>query len=438
MTSGHGTDVDVALVGGGGAAHCLLHALAAAGVRVSVAVLDPVSHTGNDRTWCFWDGGTSPVEPAVRRRWSRLRVVGPDGGARELAPVSYAMVRSADFYREVRQRCAPPAAGAAGAAGPAVRWMPASVRAIRPVHADPPAGPGEGGKRPGETVAPASPGQPGQPAPSGQPVGLVGQDGPDTGGVVLDTDAGQVTARWVFDSRPRPPDRPGTTTLLQHFRGRWLSGAGLDPAAATLMDFTVPQPESGLAFGYVLPVDRHEALVEYTVFSRSRLAPADYDAALDRLCDRLGVAGAIVESIEDGVIPMTDGRFARRVAPHVYRLGTAGGATRPATGYTFATMLRQARVVAARLAAGADPVPPRPYPARHLRYDAILLRAIDRGLVDGPRLFTELLTRHPPDRILGFLDGTSTRRDEARILAGTPIPGMVRATAGWLAATARR
>jgi lycopene beta-cyclase len=429
MTSGHGTAVDVALVGGGGAAHCLLHALAAAGVRVSVAVLDPVSHTGNDRTWCFWDGGSSPIEPAVSRRWSRLRVVGPDGGARELAPVSYAMVRSADFYREVRRRCSPPAAGVAGATGPAVRWMPASVHAIRPVRADPPAGPGEGGIRQGETVAPAPP---------GQPVGLVGHDGPDTGGVVLDTDAGQVTARWVFDSRPRPPDRPGTTTLLQHFRGRWLAGAGLDPAAATLMDFTVPQPESGLAFGYVLPVDRRQALVEYTVFSRSQLASADYDAALDRLCDRLGVAGATVESTEDGVIPMTDGGFARRVAAHVYRLGTAGGATRPATGYTFATMLRQARVVAARLAAGAEPVPPRPYPARHLRYDAILLRAIDRGLVDGPRLFTDLLTRHPPERILGFLDGTSSRRDEARILAGTPIPAMVRASAGWLAATARR
>jgi lycopene beta-cyclase len=68
----------------------------------------------------------------------------------------------------------------------------------------------------------------------------------------------------------------------------------------------------------------------------------------------------------------------------------------------------------------------------------MLLGAIDRGLVDGPRLFTDLLTRHPPERILGFLDGTSSRRDEARVLAGTPIPAMVRASAGWLAATARR
>jgi lycopene beta-cyclase len=405
------TVVDVALVGGGGAAHCLLHALATAGVELSVAVLDPLSHTGNDRTWCFWDGGTSPIEPAVRRRWSMLRVVGPDGDAHELAPVSYAMVRSADFYRQVRERCGvehPETRGPGYGAGPRVRWIPTTVRAIRPAGAAAP---------------------PDFPAADRSGAAAV---------VRLDTDAGELTARWVFDSRPRPPDRPGTTSLLQHFRGRWLSGAGLDPAAATLMDFTVPQPESGLAFGYVLPVDRSEALVEYTVFSRSRLASADYDAALDRLVDRLGVAGATVESTEDGVIPMTDGGFARRVAPHVYRLGTAGGATRPATGYTFATMLRQARVVATRLAAGVEPVPPRPYPARHLRYDAILLRAVDRGLVDGPRLFTDLLTRHPPARILGFLDGTSSRRDEARILAGTPIPAMIRATAGWLGGTARR
>lgn len=398
------TSVDVALIGGGGAAHCLLHALAAAGVRLSVAVLDPVMHHGNDRTWCFWDGGESPIEAAVSRRWSALRVVGPDGDEHELAPVSYAMVRSADFYRDVRRRVDPAEANGAGGPvgatiGPQVRWIPAAVRAIRPV----------------------------------------GADRADTGAAVrLDTDAGEVTARWVFDSRPRPPDRPGTTTLLQHFRGRWLTGDRLEQTAATLMDFTVRQPASGLAFGYLLPVDRQHALVEYTVFSRSRLASAEYDAALDRLGDRLGVAGATVESTEDGVIPMTDGRFARRVAPRVYRLGTAGGATRPATGYTFATMLRQATVVAARLAAGVEPVPPRPYPARHLRYDAILLRAMDRGLVDGPRLFTDLLTRHPPARILAFLDGTSGRRDEARILAGTPIPAMIRATAGWLTATARR
>ena len=406
--------VDVALVGGGGAAHCLLHALATAGVGLSVAVLDPVQHTGNDRTWCFWDGGASPIEAAVRRRWSALRVVGPGGDEHELAPVSYAMVRSADFYRHVRQLCAPngpaaPSSSGAGtspvselatdATGPArsarglaVRWVPAAVRAISPAD--------------------------------------------DV--VRLDTDAGAVSARWVFDSRPRPPDRPGTTTLRQHFRGRWLTGARLDPSAATLMDFTAPQPESGLAFGYLLPVDERHALVEYTVFSRSRLPTGAYDAALDRLCDRLGVATATVESTEDGVIPMTDGRFARRIGARVFRLGTAGGATRPATGYTFATMLRQAAGIAARLAAGADPLPAAPYPARHLRYDAIVLRALDLGLVDGPRLLTDLLTRHPPGRILGFLDGTSTRRDEARILAGTPIPAMVRATAGWLAAAARR
>jgi lycopene beta-cyclase len=393
-----------------------------------------------------------------------LRVVGPDGDAHELAPVSYAMVRSADFYRQVRERCGvehPETRGPGYRAGPRVRWIPTTVRAIRPAGAAappdfPPADrrapagadrPGADAGRPGSGLADrpgADAGRSGSGAADrpGADAGRSGSGVADRSGaaavVRLDTDAGELTARWVFDSRPRPPDRPGTTSLLQHFRGRWLSGAGLDPAAATLMDFTVPQPESGLAFGYVLPVDRSEALVEYTVFSRSRLASADYDAALDRLVHRLGVAGATVESTEDGVIPMTDGGFARRVAPHVYRLGTAGGATRPATGYTFATMLRQARVVATRLAAGVEPVPPRPYPARHLRYDAILLRAVDRGLVDGPRLFTDLLTRHPPARILGFLDGTSSRRDEARILAGTPIPAMIRATAGWLGGTARR
>src|SRR6185312_2386612 len=131
------------------------------------------------------------------------------------------------------------------------------------------------------------------------------------------------------------------------------------------MDFTVPRPASGVAFGYVLPDDARSALVEYTEFSRRRLPDAAYDAALTRyLADRWGDAYEI-EDVEDGAVPMTDAVPARRAGRRVVRLGAAGGATRPSTGYTFAAMLRQADAVAAAVLAGTDPLPPAAYPARH-------------------------------------------------------------------------
>jgi lycopene beta-cyclase len=253
-------------------------------------------------------------------------------------------------------------------------------------------------------------------------------------GAVVHAGERRVRARWAFDSRPAPPRRPGLTTLLQHFRGRTVRFPEpcLDPARPTLMDFSVPQPARGVAFAYCLPLDARRALVEYTEFSRERLPPAAYDAALDAyLRARWSVdpADTAVEAVEDGVIPMTDAPFPRRAGRHVFRLGTAGGATRPSTGYTFAAMRRQAVAVAASLRAGTEPLPPPPYPAHHRWMDAVLLRALDRGLAPGPELFVRLFERNPPERVLRFLDGATGLREDLALMATSPQLPMLRAGA---------
>ena len=62
--------------------------------------------------------------------------------------------------------------------------------------------------------------------------------------------------------------------------------------------------------------------------------------------------------------------------------------------------------------------------------DAVLLRALDRQLVDGPDLFTELFRRNPPARVLGFLDGTTSVSEDLAVMASTPAPAMARAAVG--------
>ena len=131
--------------------------------------------------------------------------------------------------------------------------------------------------------------------------------------------------------------------------------------------------------------------------------------------------------MEQGAIPMTDAPFARRVGERVFRLGAAGGATRPSTGYTFAAAQRQARTVASALRDGRDPEPPPAYPSRALRMDAVLLRALDGGFLDGADFFARLFERQPVERVLRFLDGTTTLREDLAVMASAPRAPMVRA-----------
>ena len=212
--------VDVAIVGAGGAGSSLLvhldRLLPAGGTPPSIAVVDPVRHAGRDRTWCFWDDGASPVEGAVHRSWGEVLLV--DGAARRApARPRTAAVRHGQVAGAVR----------------------AGRRCLRAARRGPRDGTGRRGDRRSRVR---------------------------TGAAGERRGARAVGARLPARRAPAA----GDDALLQHFRG-WTVRFGadvLDPTAPVFMDFTVPQPARGVAFGYVLPDDASTGLVEYTEFSR--------------------------------------------------------------------------------------------------------------------------------------------------------------------------
>ncbi len=380
-------DVDLALVGGGGAGSLVLAALDQRRVRgLRVAVIDPVHRHGADRTWAFWGRPDDGLDPLLTASWSQVEVTTPERHrVLDLAPLRYAMLRSAPVYER-------------------------AARAERRLGAVRVGAPAEAVEDDGDRVA------------------------VHAGGSTL-------RASWVLDSRPRPPRRAGRTNWLQHFRGWWLEADRplFDPGRAVLMDFRTPQPIRGVSFGYVLPVNDRYALVEYTEFTPGLLTDAGYDAALAGYRDRLGLdpARLRVREVENGVIPMTDGPFHPRPSPRVVRLGTGGGATRPSTGFTFAAMHRQAGQIADALAEGRAPVPAPAYPRRHRWLDAVALRALDRGPLAGPDFFDRLFDRNPAERVLRFLDGTTSPAEEVALMGTTPLAPMLTATAGDAAARLR-
>ncbi|MCK1795701.1 lycopene cyclase family protein [Streptomyces sp. XM4193] len=372
---------DVLIVGGGAAGLSLAHELLATGSSLVTVVEAPDGPLRPpERTWCYWDEGVGDFEEAVSATWSRLRVHGADGEAVTISPepLRYRMLRSAAFERLVHARLS---------RSPGGRVVRATVERVREV-AD------------GAEVQCTTP-----------------------GGRAL-----TLRARHVFDSRPLRALPPARTQLLQHFRGWFVRTETdrFDPTIANLMDFRVPQPRQGLAFGYVLPVTPRQALVEYTVFSRTPLSGEEYEAALGHYCRRiLRLGGCSVEEVEQGVIPMTDARFPRRVGRGVFRIGTAGGATRPATGYTFSAVQRQSRAIVAGLRDGRAVVPP-PHRRRALAMDAVLLRALDSGRIEGPEFFTRLFRLTPPYRLLRFLDGATAPWEELAVGLRCPVGPMLR------------
>ncbi|CQR66045.1 lycopene cyclase family protein [Streptomyces leeuwenhoekii] len=382
---------DIVIVGAGAAGLSLAHRLptAAPGHRAapSVVLVEPPAGPlrAPRRTWCFWETGAGRFDPAVTASWEWLRVRDRHGAAvrRHIAPVRYKMIRSDDFEALVT--------GDLGKA-PGVRRVEAAV----------------------DTVAVL-------------PDGTAEVRGTDAAGVPV-----RLRGRWVFDSRPPPRPPAARTRLLQHFRGWFVrtSRPAFDPEVVDLMDFRTPQPARGLSFGYVLPTGRRTALVEYTEFGPAPLTADAYDAALEHYTRRvLGIGDARVLSTEQGVIPMTDAVFPRRIARSVFPIGAAGGATRAATGYTFSAVQRQSDAVARAVRAGRAPVPPPPHPARARMMDAVLLRALDTGRIDGPDFFFRLFARVPVRLLLRFLDGETRLYEDLSVGVRTPVLPMLRTAA---------
>ena len=390
MTS---SDADIIIAGAGAAGLHLAWYLKRAGLAGRrVLLIDRDRKEANDRTWCFWERGENPLEAHLYRRWTDLQFKSPRWSGRlALGGYVYKMMRGSDFYAAMR---------ADFEGEPGIEWRLGDIASVA--------------------------------------------DAANGGAEVRLADGAIVRAPLVFSSLrgPEPTPAPGRVSLLQHFVG-WVIRVEhpvFDPGQATLMDFNVPQ-DGETRFVYVLPLDERTALVEFTVFSPAILPREVYARGLETyIRSNLGDPAYAIAHQEFGVIPMTDTPFAAASAGGgVINIGTAGGATKPSTGYTFKRIQAQTARIAANVGAGRAPLAgARTGSGRYGFFDRVLLNVLARGRRAGADVFTDMFSRVDASTVFDFLDETSTLAQDAQVLWNSTRGPFVAAALDVMADDARR
>lgn len=332
-------------------------------------MVDRSEKLSNDRTWCFWEAGRGFFESVVNHSYQTLTVHrGEDTLPLNIAPYRYKMIRGLDFYKYCKEKLQ-------SCAGVSFRTGEIELKEDQ----------------------------------SSTRISINGEELNTSGSLVFNS---------IYQSKGN-----ASLQLLQHFKG-WViqtEESVFDSSAARLMDFRVSQAE-GATFVYVLPLSNKRALVEYTLFTPSLLQPETYDKALAAYIKQYVTAsGYSIEEEEWGVIPMNNERlpFYRN---GMYQLGTAGGQTKPSTGYTFQFIQKQTAWIVDCLSAGGKLPQKYEAPARFRFYDSVLLDLLERKEPPGDAIFWRLFERNSGAEVFRFLDNDTSLLQELKLISSLPVP----------------
>ncbi|HLP95968.1 MAG TPA: lycopene cyclase family protein [Saprospiraceae bacterium] len=362
---------DYAIIGAGAAGLHLALAMQSDPffAQKKILIIDKDAKDQNDRTWCFWEKGEGLWDSIILNSWLEGSFYG--GGETiplNLNPYRYKMLRGLDFYQHAKQTLG---------MHTGITWIQEEVLAVE----------------------------------QGSPL-------------QVKTSKGQYSAAYVFDSRiPEQfyAKNDSYTRLLQHFKGWWVKTPTdfFEPGQFTMMDYRLLWNGS-TSFTYVLPLNRREALVEFTLFTPELIKESDYDTMLQRYMEEiLGLKDFEVTETEKGIIPMTDFPFEQFSSGNYLRIGTGGGWVKPSSGYSFKNCEKNARKVIQNLKNNRPPGKGIISPKFRL-YDTLFLDVLHRQNQDGPALFHTMYRKNSIQQILAFLDDETTIPEDLRIIVGFP------------------
>jgi lycopene beta-cyclase len=333
-----------------------------------VLLIDQNIKATNDRTWCFWQKGEGVFESLVHHKWQDCKYTdGVFSTIQNIAPYEYKMIRSAKLYKHCT---------ATLKAQSNFEWHYGIVNNVTETSAE------------------------------------------------VEVSVGDITftCKHLFSSvlLTEPAITEKDIYLLQHFKGWFIhtEQQHFNSKQATLMDFSISQ-EKGTAFCYTLPLSAQDALVEYTLFTETELQQEEYDVALKNYLIQQGISDYQIVEQEFGIIPMTSALLSKNSARISY-IGTAGGATKSSTGYTFTYIQQQCDAIIEQIV-NAKKINSQVHANRFRLYDATLLQLLAKGKPSGKEIFTRLYQKNTMPQLFKFLDSATSFDEELRLMSKTQI-----------------
>ena len=373
MQNSH-THFDYIICGGGMAGLSLAYHLSLSKLSHSkILIIDPEKKTKNDRTWAFWENSSSPFESILAKNWKSINIVNSKGQKKlyDLKSYSYKLIRGIDFYTFVYEH----------------------LKQFSNITFH---------------------------------YGLVNQI-EQTGNTmkVVATNNVEFSADYIFDSTFKLNlSNHKNLNLLQHFKGLVLESETeiFEEGAPEMMNFSIEQKPHQGRFMYILPFSKTKALVEFTVFSENLLTEKEYNIPLENYLKQNYKNHSFKISEEEyGVIPMSDVAIDEYPSNRHVRIGTSGGYTNPATGYTFAnTQKRLIKMVQKMEKTGSPVLLTHWFDKRHKLYASTLLNVIKKNRYPMAETFDRIFSKNDIESVFRFLDNESSLWDELKIMWSTP------------------
>ena len=338
----------------------------------SILLIEKEHKDSNDRTWCFWESKEGDLEQIIHKTWNQSFFASKDFRLNfNLNPYQYKMIRSLDFYQFMQQRLK------------AFSQLTQVTDEVQKIE-------------------------------SNRVITLKKEYNSDLiFSSILDP-------KKLFQQKKYP-------VLQQHFLGQIIETKNncFDPDRIEFMNFDIPQ-KGNTRFMYVLPLSSNKALLEYTLFSEDLLDRQDYVDEITAFANQIHTGGYKVVEEEQGNIPMTCFRFDISNTENILQIGTAGGWTKPSTGYTFQRINSKTKALVEFLKLNR-PLKQFGQKNRFWFYDLLFLDVLSKDNANGHDLFKRLFQKNSPEVIFKFLDEKSNYWQEFHIMRSFNISQFVKA-----------
>ncbi|PJX23269.1 lycopene cyclase [Psychroflexus sp. S27] len=357
---------DYIIVGAGAAGLHLSMAMKRNGLlnKKKLLIIEPSTKNSDDKTWCFWEKKSGLWDDFITKSWSKGELrANKESIEFDLDKYKYKMLRSIDFYKACKNQILE---------DENIEWVQEKVIDYRETNKE----------------------------------------------VIVKTNTNSYNTELMFDSRISPEFyKPNNSIHIhQHFKGWYIKTEEntFDNELFTMMDFDI-KDQNTTSFTYVLPINRKEALVEFTYFSPDIVSDETYNRHLKKYLEHIKINNYQVVSEEKGVIPMSSFDFDNFQSKRIYKIGTAAGWVKASTGYAFKNCERKSEEIVNCLLNNKN-LSDLKKPLKYKHYDKMFLDVLKSRNDFGEELFYRMYKKNPIERIFRFLDEESSFSEDFKII----------------------